>query len=420
MAPPRDPPRTAGKAFGSPASSPPDAGSQTILVATVGCTVFMVLTALAMLGPLLVVMSADWHTTVPMVAQLVSATAAAWAAAALVAGPVSDAYGRRPIVLTGAGLVGLASIGTALAPDLSSAAVFRILAGVGGGMLLPTCIALIGDVVPAAKRATSVAAVTTQPGLSSLMGVPLMTLVAAAAGWRTAFWGVGGVLLACSAMVWLYVPASNRHTSRLVLGGLLTQAGRTSFTWMLACTNLAVRAAYGLITTFFPAFLQLSYGLSTAELALPVSIVAVGTTCGMFLGGRLGSGRRRRRRAAASILGASLPGVAVFMLDTHLWWTVGVTGVFMVLSMPVATLTFVIATEVGGPYRGTLTGMLSSSGYASYALGAALGGLAIAHFGYAAVSLGLLLATVGSGLLLTFLLSDRAVDRARLYYAQTE
>lgn len=392
------------------------AGSPAVLCATVACTVFVTLTAMAMLGPLLVVMAAEWRTTVPVVAQLATAAATAWAVAALLAGPVSDAYGRRPVLVAGALMIAAASIGTALAPDVASAAGFRILAGLGGGMLLPTGIALVGDVMPAERRATGVAVVTTQPGLSSVVGVPLVTLAAAAAGWRAAFAVVGTAMLACGVALWRWTPHSTGP--RPVLGARLVRACRPSFAWFLVATNFAARAMYGLVVIFFPPFLQEVHGLGTAELALPVSIVAVGTTGGLYLGGRIGKSPRRLLVAEAATLAAVLPGLAAFTLDSSLWLTVAATGLFMVLGMPLATLTYVVGTEVGGPLRGTLAGLLSGSGYASYAIGAAVGGLAIARFGYAAASAGLLLALLVSGLCLPFLLHGRTLDRARRSYAQ--
>ena len=398
----------------------PEASHSTIILIAIGFTVFAVLTALSMLGPLLVTMADDWHTTVPIVAQLVTSAAVAWAVTAIVVGPFSDAYGRKPILLTGTLLVGLASIGTGLAPNLSSAAMFRILAGVGGGMVPPTCIALLGDILPSEKRAMGVAVVTTQPGLSSVIGVPLVTLLAAYAGWRVAFFAVGATILVCSLVLFAYTPGRQGQRKLLVLGIRLRQVGRFSVTWLLALTNLTVRTAYGLIMTFFPPFLQVTYGLDAAELALAVSIVAVGTTCGMFLGGKIGKSPRRLSIAAATILVATLPGMATFLLDSSLWLTVAVTSVFMVLSMPLATLLFVVGTDVGGTARGTLTGVLSGSGYASYAVGAAIGGLAVAHIGYSALSFALIAATIGSGLLLTFLIKTKAEDRAREYFRQTD
>ena len=403
----------------SPTSPEPTGSVNTsILLIAIGCTVFAVLTAFSMLGPLLLAMSHDWHTTVPAVAQLVTAAAVAWAVTALVVGPFSDAYGRQPVLLAGALLVGLASIGTALAPDLPSAAVFRILAGVGGGMVPPTCIALLGDLLPVEKRALGVAVVTTQPGLSSVIGVPFVTLIAAYAGWRAAFLTVGSALLLCTLVLLRYTPERNAQRKPLLLGIRLRQVGRFSVTWLLAFTNLTVRTAYGLIMTFFPPFLQVTYNLSTAELALPVSIIAVGTTCGLFLGGKIGTSRRRLSIAAATALIATLPGLTIFLLDDRLWLSVALSSVFLLLAMPLATLLFVVGTDVGGPARGTLTGVLSGSGYVSYAVGAAIGGVAVAHSGYTALSYALVAATIGSSLLLTLLVQTKAEDRAREYFRQ--
>jgi predicted MFS family arabinose efflux permease len=400
----------------TPSQEAPWLSDTTRLLAAIGFTVFVVLTALSMLGPLLIDMSQDWTTTVPVVAQLVTAAAVAWAITALVVGPFSDAYGRKPILLTGVLLISLASVGTALAPNLETAAVFRMLAGVGGGMVPPTCIALIGDIVPVERRAMGVAVVTTQPGLSSVVGVPLVTLLAASAGWRAAFFAVGGVLLLCAVVLLIYTPQRQGQRKPLVLGTRLKQVGRFSVTWLLAFTNLTVRTAYGLIMTFFPSFLQVTYGLSTAELALPISIVAVGTTCGLFLGGKIGRSPHRLSLVAITILIATLPGLAVFTVRDQLWLTVAVTSVFMVLVMPLATLLFVVGTEIGGTARGTLTGILSGSGYVSYAVGAGIGGLAVANIGYSALSFALVASTIGSSLLLTFFIRTKAEDRAREYF----
>ena len=124
--------------------------------------------------------------------------------------------------------------------------------------------------------------------------------------------------------------------------------------------------------------------------------------------------------AAATTLIATLPGLTTFVLDDSLWLTVTITSVFMVLTMPLATLLFVVGIEVGGTERGTVTGVLSGSGYVSYAVGAAIGGLAVAHLGYTALSYALVASTLGSSLLLTFLVQTNAEDRAREYFRQTQ
>ena len=389
----------------------------TFLLGTMAFSVFSLLTALGMLGPLLVEMSQGLNTTVPVVAQLVSAAALSWAITALVIGPFSDTYGRKSILLLGTLLVGLGSIGTAVSPNLVVASAFRIIAGIGGGMVPPTCMALIGDYYPQERRASSVATITVQPGLSSIFGVPLATLFADFAGWRIAFATVGLAMFGCTLGLFFLAPYRRQEHPALNLAERFRQVARFPVTWQLALTNLSVRMSYGLMMTFFPVFLQVTYSLSTAQVALPVSIAAVGTTLGMYIGGKMGKRRNRLLLGAVTIFISTLPGIAIFVWIDKLWLTVGIASIFLVLVMPMATLLFIVGTEVGGNARGTLAGILSGSGYASYAFAAAFGGFMVAQFGYTALSFALAAATLTSGFLLLFLKQSQAEDRAREYFS---
>ena len=390
----------------------------TFLLGTMACSVFSLLTALGMLGPLLVDMSQGLATTVPVVAQLVSAAAISWAITALVIGPFSDTYGRKPILLLGTILVGLGSIGTGLSSDFAITSFFRVMAGIGGGMVPPTCMALIGDVFPHERRASSVATVTMQPGLSAIFGIPLVTLLADFAGWRIAFIGVGLGMFACTAGLFFLAPYQRQERVALNLAERLQKVTRFPVTWQLALSNLSIRMSYGLMMTFFPVFLQVTYSLSTAEVALPVSIAAVGTTLGMYLGGQMGKHPQRLLLGAVTIALSTLPGVAIFVWTDGLWLTIGIASIFLVLVMPMATMLFIVGTEVGGNARGTLAGILSSSGYVSYAFAAGFGGFMVAQFGYGSLSFALAAATISSAVLLVFLKQSQAEDRAREYFIQ--
>src|SRR5262249_62064399 len=66
-----------------------------------------------MLGPLLVALATAFHTSVAVTGQLTAATALPWGLTALLAGPVSDTYGRRRLLLTGLLLLMLGTLGAA-------------------------------------------------------------------------------------------------------------------------------------------------------------------------------------------------------------------------------------------------------------------------------------------------------------------
>ena len=68
-----------------------------------------------MLGPLLVDLASHLQTSVASVGQLGGAIAIAWAITAPLAGPVSDIYGRRRLLLTGLMLMGLGVLASGIA-----------------------------------------------------------------------------------------------------------------------------------------------------------------------------------------------------------------------------------------------------------------------------------------------------------------
>src|SRR4029450_7089729 len=79
----------------------------TVLLVCLAAAIFLAMTVGLMLGPLLVALATTFHTSVAVTGQLTAATAITWGLTAFLAGPVSDTYGRRRMLLTGLmGVVG--------------------------------------------------------------------------------------------------------------------------------------------------------------------------------------------------------------------------------------------------------------------------------------------------------------------------
>jgi predicted MFS family arabinose efflux permease len=284
-----------------------------LLLGSMAFAVFLAITAVAMLGPLLVDMADALTVSVPVAAQLVTTAAAAWAATALMVGPFSDAYGRKPILLLGTCCVAAGSLGLGLAPSFAVAAGFSILVGIGGGMVPPTCIALIGDIFPEPRKPMSIAIITMQPGISIALGVSLAAVLGDFAGWRTPFLVLGMALLLATLILFMLLPYQRLPSAHLNLVGRLRQAATFPITWYMAGTNVLARVSWGVVVTFFPAFLIVTFGMNTAEVALPVVMVALWATAGSLLGGRIGSDAKRLIVTAGLLLAAAVPGLEHFL-----------------------------------------------------------------------------------------------------------
>ena len=397
-------------------SLPPDAASERaypLLMGSMALAVFLVVTAVAMLGPLLVDMAGALGVTVPVAGQLVTAAAAVWAATALVAGPVSDAYGRKPVLLAGLCFLAVGALGIGLAPAFAAAVGFSLLVGVGGGMVPPTCIALVGDLIGHGRQPRSIAVLTMQPGMSILLGVPLAAVLGDFAGWRIPFLALGAALLLAALLLMVFVPYRRPSANRANLAGRMMRVAAFPVTWCMAGTNVLARGAWGAVLTFLPPYLILTYGLRTAEVGLPMAAVAIWMTAAPLLAGRIGRMRKRLGVTAALLLAASLPALGIFLLGWGTWFSVSAAGLFMLLVVPVTTVLSILITENGGDSRGAFAGVISSSNWGGTAAGAAIGGALIAHFGYGALSFLLAGAVLGSGLLMAFAVNERAMVRLR-------
>jgi predicted MFS family arabinose efflux permease len=348
-----------------------------VLLVFLAAAVFLSMTVWLMLGPLLVELATVFHTSVAVTGQLTAATAITWALTAFLAGPVSDIYGRRRMLLTGLLLMVLGTLSAAFAWNFGALLAFRCLTGVGAAMIPPNCLATIADVFPPAQRGKAMGWVISATGLGTAFGVPLVALLTDIGGWRLPFYVIGALLLLLWGLLWVWFPTSQPGHPGSFVAHFRTVGVTAVFWYVLAANCLQVMAFMGMSSYLAP-YLMRTYRLSAGETALPLTIAGLGVVAGSLMGGRVAGQAYRLAVVAVVFLGGGLGAALVFTMDISPWATVvlacGVAGLLSV-SWPV---TAVLLTELAGQSRATATGLFAVSNQLGAVGGASLGGVMLA------------------------------------------
>jgi MFS transporter, DHA1 family, multidrug resistance protein len=121
-------------------------------------------------------------------------------------GPLSDRFGRRWPLIGGTALYTLASVGCALAPDLLTLSLMRLLAALGGSASMVVPRAVVRDLADGHAAARLMSRLMLVMGAAPILAPSLGGLVLKVANWHAIFWlaAVYGGL--CCVVVWLVLP----------------------------------------------------------------------------------------------------------------------------------------------------------------------------------------------------------------------
>jgi MFS family permease len=122
-----------------------------------------------------------------------------------VTGRLTDRFGRRPLVLSGLVLNGVATMGLGLVQDVPWFVVLSLVAGMGSGTLNPGQQATVADVIgPDRAGGPVLARFQMSADAGQILGPVVAGALADAAGFGWAF-GVSGAIMLLAAGAWLPV-----------------------------------------------------------------------------------------------------------------------------------------------------------------------------------------------------------------------
>lgn len=305
----------------------------------------------------------------------------AMGAGQLIAGPLSDAYGRKPPLIAGLALFVLASIGCAFANDVQTLIALRLLQGLGACACMVTPRAMVRDLHTGPQAARMMALLMTVYTVSPILAPLAGSFIADAAGWRGVFWALATVGLVGLAMVLLILPETRPPAMRTRAS--LAQAW-TGYGTLLRDGRFLVRALMASLTLggFYvyvagsPFVLGTHYGVSPRGYAILFGLNAVPYVAVVQVNGWL-----TRRFALKAIVRAAVGAqcaVAVALwamfasgLDDLALLQVGLMGFFAFTGILLPSL-FVLAMEGHAALAGSASALIGTLNFTGGAVAMAV------------------------------------------------
>lgn len=244
---------------------------------------------------------------------------------ALTAGPLTDRFGRRSMLLVTVTSFSVLTLLCAFAPGPVLFGVLRFLAGLGLGGVLPVAIAMVNEFARSGRGGSATTVLMTGYHVGAVLTSLLGILVIPGLGWRAMF--VIGALpaLALVPLVWFRLPESipvergpaarRSPIATLFRGGYLRA---TLAFWVTSFMGLLL--VYGL-NTWLPEIMRSAGYALGAALAL-LLVLNVGAILGLLLAGRVADKIGVRTSTIAwftaaalflALLSVKLPGVGVYV-----------------------------------------------------------------------------------------------------------
>jgi MFS transporter, YNFM family, putative membrane transport protein len=311
-------------------------------------------------------------TLAPVIAEVYASGARAAAAAVgttyalayglgfLIFGPLSDRYGRKPILVPGMVVLAVATAGLAAASSLPMVAVLRSIQGLLAASFATVALAYVGEALPPRWRSTGIGAMSTAFLSAGILGQVYAQAVAQALGWRWVF-GLAApafvIAAIAMAMILREPPRSGSPVRRE-----LTLVNAAAFPVLLSF--VAMYAALGPL-------LQTQFGLEQSSVllvrlaGLPAMLLA---PLAGWLVGRYGPIRVAVVGYVIAAAGLAAEGLSVFVP-----WALIISSVVFVLG--VATIVPSVIGLVGSRGGSSRAGALAVNGVAVFA-GASCGPLA--------------------------------------------
>jgi DHA1 family bicyclomycin/chloramphenicol resistance-like MFS transporter len=205
----------------------------------------------------------------------------------IVVGPVSDRYGRRPVLLWAIAIFLIATLGCILAPTVEVFLAFRMLqAVVVAGLVLGR--AVVRDMYPADQAASQIGYVTMGMAVVPMIGPAIGGVLDETLGWQANFWMLAILGALVLALIWrdLGETAARGSASFAEQFGEYPELFRSRRFWGYCSAAAFASGAFFAYLGGAPYVGSEVFGLSAGEVGLYFGAPALGYFFGNWISGR--------------------------------------------------------------------------------------------------------------------------------------
>lgn len=246
---------------------------------------FVIGTDTFLISPLLPSLREKYDVTVELSGWLVSAYALGYALFALIAGPISDGFNRKKVMIFGLFSFSIFTFLCGLASSFELMLIFRFLSGVSAAFLTPQVWASIPILLPPNKVLRGMGIATAGLSVSQMLGIPIGSYLASI-NWNTPFFIISIFSLLLLIPTFLLVPSiqptekENKTSIFKNYQGLLSSSKvrKTFFAYFIF--QLGNFCAFSFLGTW----LSDDYHFSVSQVGTAMLILGLGNTLGSLLG----------------------------------------------------------------------------------------------------------------------------------------
>ena len=194
---------------------------------------------------------------------------------------------RRTLLIALAVAFTAGQVACALAPDFAAMLLVRIAVAVAHGAYFGVAMVVAVRLVREEKRGMAVAFVLAGLTVSNILGVPAGAAIGNMFGWRATFWAMFALgIVATAAMIALLPRATGAAVPLVGLRWEIRVLGRQQI-WTSLILMLMLMICQFVPYTYIAPLLRDVTGLATGMIPWVLLLVGVGSTAGVFVGGRL-------------------------------------------------------------------------------------------------------------------------------------